>query len=84
MTKEPEAEQAVCAENNSVCATLVGASEAYGDEQQDAISEMLMRQAFPELNPDDEAVGLGESVYLCFAAFCPSDGTMLSHRGVLP
>ena len=47
-------------------------------------SEMLMSQAFPELDVDEEAVGLEQAVYLCIGAFCPSEGTMLSKRGVMP
>jgi hypothetical protein len=45
---------------------------------------MLMSQAFPELDVDEEAVGLEQAVYLCIGAFCPSEGTMLSKRGVMP
>ena len=42
---------------------------------------MLMKEAFPDIDNDEEPVGLGEGVFLCLSTFCTSDRTVLSKRG---
>ena len=74
----------VCAAN-SVTTSLVGeASAPRGCDEENKLSDMLVRVAFPDLSPDDKAVGLGDAIYISLAFFCPAGCSMLSQRGALP
>ena len=65
----------------SRCVNLLDDTEAHSSV---LASEMLMRQAFPELEGEEDVVGLEQAIYLCLGSFCPSDSTMLSKCGVVP